>query len=134
MTIHATPDALSDNAPPVECVVAPPVVAAVAAHAAGAVSGVVRLEPRLTGLVTSLLRSARQRVKGLDPAPTDGVQCDIVEGRARLEINLVTSGQDQAIAVAQRVQRAVAHAVTDATGLPVTEVAVCILDIEAVPR
>jgi uncharacterized alkaline shock family protein YloU len=130
MTIHAEPGALSDSAPPAECVVAPPVVAAVAVHAAGAVSGVVRLEPRLTGLVTSMVRAARQRVKGLDPAPTEGVRCDIVDGQVWLEIDLVTSGQDQAIAVARRVQHTVARAVTSATGLAVASVTVSVLDIE----
>lgn len=134
MTVLATPDELSDGAPLVECVVAPSVVAAVAAHAAVGVSGVVRLEPRLTGLVSSLMRTARQRVKGIDPVPSAGVRCTVVDGRARVEVDVVTAGLDQAVAVAQQVQRTVARAVTEATGLVVTEVAVSVLDIDTVPR
>jgi uncharacterized alkaline shock family protein YloU len=112
-----------------EHVITKPVVAAVAAHAASGVTGVVRLEPGVAGLVGSLARTARQRFKGLDPAPTEGVRVRLDE-RVWLEVDVVTSAVDQAAAVARAVQRAVARAVTEATGLPVAAVSVAVLDIE----
>jgi uncharacterized alkaline shock family protein YloU len=116
-----------------EARIAAPVVAAVAVRAASAVPGVVRLEPGLAGLVGSLVRNARQQLKGLDPAPTEGVRVSLDPDRAaslRLEVDVVTSGQDQVAAVAARVQRAVASEVRAATGLPVSSVIVSIMDIE----
>jgi uncharacterized alkaline shock family protein YloU len=78
-------------------------------------------------------RSARQRIKGLDPAPTEGVRVEVARatgsGTVELEVDVVISGQDQAAAVARAVQRAVARAVSDATGLTVAAVSVSILDI-----
>ncbi|MFD9737942.1 Asp23/Gls24 family envelope stress response protein [Umezawaea sp. NPDC059074] len=112
-----------------EHVITKPVVAAVAAHAASRVVGVVRVEPGVTGLVGSVARAARQRLKGLDPAPTEGVRVRM-DGDVRMEIDIVTSAHDQAAAVARAVQRAVTRAVTAATGLPVAAVTVCVLDIE----
>ncbi|MEU3622188.1 hypothetical protein BS329_39245 [Amycolatopsis coloradensis] len=116
----------------VETVIAPPVVAAVAAHAAAKVPGVVRLEPGLRGLAGSLTRIARQRVKGLEPAPTEGVRAFVEHDPpdVRVEIDLSLSGLDQAAATAQTVQRAVSRAVTEATGLTPSAVSVSILDIE----
>ncbi|WP_181772557.1 Asp23/Gls24 family envelope stress response protein [Amycolatopsis pittospori] len=116
----------------VETVITPPVIAAVAAHAAAKVPGVVRLEPGLRGLAGSLTRIARQRIKGLDPAPTEGVRAFIEHDPpdVRVEIDLSLSGLDQAAATAQAVQRAVARAVTEATGLTPSAVSVSILDIE----
>ncbi|WNV88443.1 Asp23/Gls24 family envelope stress response protein [Umezawaea sp. Da 62-37] len=112
-----------------EHVISKPVVAAVAAHAARGVVGVSRLEPGLAGLVGSVARTARQRFKGLDPAPTEGVRVH-VDVRVWLEVDVVTSADDQAAAVGRAVQRAVARAVTNATGLAVAEVAVSVLEIE----
>jgi uncharacterized alkaline shock family protein YloU len=123
-------------APQFECVVGASVVAAVAVHAAAAVSGVVRVEPGLVGLLGSVVRAARQRTKGLDPAPTEGARIEFEqadsendETTVRMEVDVVISGQDQATAVAHAVQRAVAGAVTEATGLTVAEVGVSIIDI-----
>ncbi len=116
-----------------EARIAVPVVAAVAVRAAREVPGVVRLEPGLAGLVGSLVRTARQQLKGLDPAPTEGVRVSLDPDRVaslRVEIDLVTSGQDQVASVATRVQRAVAAEVRAATGLPVSSVIVSVLDIE----
>jgi uncharacterized alkaline shock family protein YloU len=116
-----------------EWVVGASVTAAVAVRAAAEVPGVVRVEPGLIGLVGSVVRAARQRIKGLDPAPTEGarVEFDQVGGgqAVRVEVDVVISGQDQAAAVGRAVQRAVACAVTEATGLPVTGVRVSIIDI-----
>jgi len=129
-------DAGADGVPLFECVVSASVVAAVAVHAAGAVPGVVRVEPGLVGLVGSVVRNARQRIKGLDPAPTEGARVEFEqaaggndETTVRVEVDVVISGQDQATAVAHAVQRAVASAVTEATGLTVAEVDVSIIDI-----
>ncbi|MBN6042063.1 Asp23/Gls24 family envelope stress response protein [Amycolatopsis sp. 195334CR] len=114
-----------------EWVIGEPVVAAVAAAAAAGVPGVVRLEPGVFGLVGSLGRTLRQQVKGLDPAPTEGVRVSY-EGNesVRVEVDLVLSGAGQVAAVAQAVQRAVAGAVAAATGLAVAAVSVAVLDVE----
>lgn len=113
-----------------ETVISPPVIAAVAGHAAAKVPGVVRLEPGLRGLAGSLTRIARQRIKGLEPAPTEGVRAVVDQDDVRVEIDLSLSGLDQAAATAQAVQRAVSQAVTEATGLTPSAVSVSILDIE----
>jgi uncharacterized alkaline shock family protein YloU len=121
------------RAPLFECVVGASVVAAVAVHAAETLPGVVRVEPGLFGLLGSVGRTARQRIKGLDPAPTEGARVEFAqadgENGVRVEVDVVISGQDQAAAVAHTVQRAVASAVTEATGLTVAEVDVSIIDI-----
>ncbi|QFU89256.1 Asp23/Gls24 family envelope stress response protein [Amycolatopsis sp. YIM 10] len=114
-----------------EWVIGEPVVAAVAAAAAAGVPGVARLEPGVLGLVGSLGRTLRQQVKGLDPAPTEGVRVSYEDNaEVRLEVDLVLSGSEQVAAVAQAVQRAVAGAVTAATGLAVASVSVAVLDVE----
>ncbi|WP_439657604.1 Asp23/Gls24 family envelope stress response protein [Lentzea sp. HUAS TT2] len=123
----------------VESVITEPVIAAIAAIAATSVAGVTRLEPGLTGLVASMARTARQRVKNLDPAPTEGVRVSVLHApgtgvaTVSLEIDLAVSGLDQAAAVAQTVQRTVARAVTAATGLSISSVSVFIVDV-GVPR
>lgn len=123
-------DAGAGRAPLFECVVGAPVVAAVAVRAAVAVPGVVRVEPGLAGLVGSGLRAARQRIKGLVPAPTEGARVEFDRADAvRVEVDVVLSGQDQAAAVGRALQHAVAGAITEATGLTVTEVGVSIIDI-----
>ncbi|GAA4538499.1 Asp23/Gls24 family envelope stress response protein [Amycolatopsis samaneae] len=117
--------------PRAEFVIADPVIASVAARAAVETPGVVRLEPGLRGLVTAWTRAARQRWKGLDPAPADGVRARRADdGTLTVSLDLVTSAVDQAAAVAQAVQRAVVQAVAEQTGLTVDEVSVSILDIE----
>ncbi|MGC7094496.1 Asp23/Gls24 family envelope stress response protein [Amycolatopsis lurida] len=114
-----------------EWVIGEPVVAAVAAAAAAGVPGVARLEPGVFGLVGSLGRVLRQQVKGLDPAPTEGVRVSYADNaEVRLEIDLVLSGSEQVAAVARAVQRAVAGAVAAATGLVVASVSVAVLDVE----
>jgi uncharacterized alkaline shock family protein YloU len=113
-----------------EVVISDAVIASVAARAAVTTSGVVRLEPGLKGLVTAWSRAARQRWKGLDPAPADGVRVRVMDGAVSVHIDLVTSAVDQAAAVGQAVQRAVSRAVAVETGLVVDEVSVSILDIE----
>ncbi|RZQ65193.1 Asp23/Gls24 family envelope stress response protein [Amycolatopsis suaedae] len=113
-----------------EYVIGEAVVASVAARAAAAVSGVVRLEPGLVGLVADWGRTIRQRWQGMTPAPADGVRVRIGEDAVTIQIDLVTSGFDQAAAVGQAVQRAVTRAVATQTGLAVDAVSVSIMDIE----
>jgi uncharacterized alkaline shock family protein YloU len=123
-------DAGAGPAPLFECVVGASVVSAVAVHAAAAVPGVVRVEPGLVGLVGSMVRAARQRIKGLDPAPTEGARVEFERTDiVRVEVDVVISGQHQAAAVGNALQRAVASAITEATGLTVAEVGVSIIDI-----
>jgi uncharacterized alkaline shock family protein YloU len=111
-------------------VVSDAVVASVAARAAATTPGVVRLEPGLKGLVTAWSRAARQRWKGLNPAPAEGVRVRAGEGSVSVQVDIVTSAADQAAAVGQAVQRSVSRAVTAETGLVVGSVSVSILDIE----
>lgn len=113
-----------------ETVISAPVVAAVAVHAANGVPGV-RVQPGLADLVGSVARVARQRIKGLDPAPTEGVRVGFAGNAcASVELEVVISGQESANSAARAVQQAVANAVLAATGLVVTSVRVSILDIE----
>ncbi|MER5465980.1 Asp23/Gls24 family envelope stress response protein [Streptomyces sp. NPDC002668] len=120
--------------PRTQWVIAEPVIAAVAARAAVGVPGVVRLEPGLTGLASQVTRSARQKIHGLAPAPTEGVKVtadrSAVPSIRRVSVGLVTSGQDQAVAVGRAVQREVTRAVADATGLTPQAVVVSIMDID----
>lgn len=113
-----------------EFVIADAVIASVAARAAATTPGVVRLEPGLKGLVTAWTRATRQRWKGLDPAPADGVRVRSAEGTVSVQVDIVTSALDQAAAVGQAVQRGVTRAVAEETGIRVEEVSVSILDIE----
>lgn len=117
--------------------IAEPVFAAIAARAAAEVPGVARLEPGLFGLMGSMARSARGRVKGLEPAPTDGVRVAVQpvadsNPLVRIEVDVVLTGLDQAAAVACAVQRAVTRAVTAATGQTPAEVWVSIMDMTTV--
>jgi uncharacterized alkaline shock family protein YloU len=125
-----TPDT-SLHGTAVDYVVREPVIAAIAAHAAAGVPGVRRLEPDLAGLVTSMTRSIRQRLAGLDAAPAEGVRAEVDGGQVWLEVAVAIRGHKTAAATGQAVQRAVAKAVRDATGYEVVEVAVSILHIES---
>lgn len=110
------------------------VVAAIAVHAATRVPGVLRMEPGLSGLVTSVTRSLRQRLAGVDPAPAQGARAEIDDGKVWLDVAVAVGARGQAAAaVGQAVQRAVAQAVRDATGYPVGEVAVSILHVDPGP-
>jgi uncharacterized alkaline shock family protein YloU len=106
------------------------VVAAIAVHAATQVPGVLRMEPGLSGLVTSATRSLRQRMAGVDAAPAEGAKAEIDDGRVWLDVAVAVSAHGEATAVGQAVQRAVAQAVRDATGYPVGGVAVSILHVD----
>ncbi|SFR24090.1 Asp23 family, cell envelope-related function [Lentzea waywayandensis] len=112
----------------IETVVSAPAVAAVAVHAAERVAGV-RVQPGVAGLVSSVVRAARQQIKGLQPAPVEGVRVRWSETAAVLEVDVVISGQDQAAAVAQAVQRSVRALVPELTGVEVESVLVTIVDV-----
>jgi uncharacterized alkaline shock family protein YloU len=126
-----TSDARDAGRPPLfEYAVGPSVVAAVAVNAATAVPGVLRVEPGLVGLMGSVVRTARQRIRGQEPAPKEGVRVEFVgAGTVRVEVDVVISGQYQAAAVGHALQRAVAGAVNESTGLTVAEVGVSVIDI-----
>ncbi|MBF6100602.1 Asp23/Gls24 family envelope stress response protein [Nocardia cyriacigeorgica] len=113
----------------------PPVLAAVAAHAALSTPGVVRLEPGVRGLVTTLMRAGRQRWLGTDPAPSEGVRARRTElGRLVVQVDVVIAGDRNAGEVGRAVQRTVAQRVREQTGQDVDEVVVSILDIEPEQR
>lgn len=110
-----------------EAVVAPAVVAAVAARVAVGVPGVVRVEPGVGGLLASALRTARQRVRGLSPATTEGVRVSVAPAAVRVEVDVAVRGQ--ALAVGEAVRVAVAAELVAVTGV-VAVVTVRVLDIE----
>ena len=112
----------------IETVVSAPAVAAVAVHAAERVAGV-RVQPGVAGLVSSVVRAARQQIKGLQPAPVEGVRVRWSGAVALLEVDVVISGQDQAAAVARAVQRSVRALVPELTGVEVESVLVTIVDV-----
>lgn len=116
----------------VERVVEEPVVAAVAADAARRTPGVVRLETGVGGLVRAWGRATWQQVKGITPAPAEGVLVELLGDAVRVRLAVATSGHRQAAAVARAAQREVRNAVTRETGLAVEEVSVAVLDIEPV--
>lgn len=119
--------------PSIDIVIHDTVAAAIAAHAARTVSGVVRLESGVNGLVTHLAARARHQLRpsnGGHPAPTEGVEVTVAGGVAWVHIDLATSGQKQATAVARAVQDAVAAALWTNAGLASSEVSVSVLDIE----
>jgi uncharacterized alkaline shock family protein YloU len=120
----------AQEGPGLDYVVREPVIAAIAAHAAAGVAGVLRTEPSLSGLVTSMTRSIRQRMAGVDAAPTEGVRAEVDGGLVWLEVAVAIRSRAKATAVGQAVQRAVAEAVREATGYAVAEVAVSILHID----
>lgn len=114
---------------PAEIVITPEVVAAVGAHAAAATPGVIRLEAGLGDLVTGLGRAVRQRIAGISPAPVTGTSATVTGRLTRLRVSVAVSADWPAAATAAAVQRSVAQAVADATGLSVAGVSVAILDV-----
>ncbi len=112
----------------IETVVSAPVVAAIAVHAAERVPGV-RVQPGVAGLVGSVVRAARQQIKGLQPAPVEGVRVRWAGVAALLEVDVVISGEDQAAAVARAVQRSVRALVPELAGVDVESVLVTVVDV-----
>ncbi|TCP56915.1 putative alkaline shock family protein YloU [Tamaricihabitans halophyticus] len=118
------------NAARVDWVVAEPVIASIAADAASRTPGVLRLQPGLAGLVGSVGRMARQRVRGLSSAPREGVTVELTDGAADIHLYLTLAGFAPAQQLAAAVQRAVAGAVHEDTGVVVRSVAITIIDID----
>ncbi|MGI5501889.1 Asp23/Gls24 family envelope stress response protein [Lentzea sp. CA-135723] len=112
----------------IEAVVSAAAVAAVAVHAAERVAGV-RVQPGVAGLVSSVVRAARQQIKGLQPAPVEGVRVRRSGVAVLLEVDVVISGMDQAAAVARAVQRSVRAVVPELTGVEVESVVVTVVDV-----
>lgn len=117
-----------------ERIISEPVIASIAANAARATPGVVRLEVGVTGLVRQLRRHTHARWVGLDPAPSAGVTVarDTPNPGAttvHLDVVVAVTGERTAVAVATVLQSAVADAVAANTGVAVSAVAVSILDI-----
>lgn len=114
-----------------EAALSPAVLAAVAVRAAAGVPGVRRVEPGVAGLVSSVVRVARQRAKGLTPATTEGARV-WTDGDARVCVEVGVAVAGQAIAVGNAVRAAVAAELAEATGTTAV-VTVVVLDIE-LPR
>lgn len=120
-----------DVAPPEhEVVIDPPVVAAIAAHAAVAVPGVARLEPGVSGLIKWWQRAARGRWSGLKPAPSAGVTAVVTNATATIGLDVAVAGRRPVADIAAALQRAVADAVSANTALVVGTVSVSVLDID----
>lgn len=130
--VESDPSEPPTGGPVVERVIGKDVLAAVALRAAAGTPGVVRVEPGLAGLVGSWRRAARHYARDIDAADTAGVsvRVDPGSGAARIGVDVVVSGQDQAAAVGRAVQRSVRRVVHEATGVPVSSVSVSIVDIE----
>ncbi|WP_280419112.1 Asp23/Gls24 family envelope stress response protein [Nocardia carnea] len=111
-------------------VVAPPVIAAVAARAATGTPGVARLEPGVRGLLAVLTRAGRQRWTDADPAPTEGVRVRVTGAGLIVHVDIAVRSKGPAAEVGRAVQEQVAREVDEQTGQPVDAVYVHILDIE----
>lgn len=120
--------------PMAEYVITDEVIAAIAAHAAGATPGVARLQPGLAGLLGEFSRRTRQRLGLAAGAATGGVEVERAAGGVTLRLEIAADGHDQAAAVARAAQQAVARAVSEGTGLAVESVAIRILDIDVYAR
>lgn len=106
--------------------------AAAAADAARSTPGVVRLQPRLWGLVQQLSREMWERATGTHYPDVAGVEATLdAEGTAvDLDISMVLHSGHNATTVSAAVQGAVRIAVATATGLDVTAVTTHITDID----
>ena len=108
-------------------------VAAAAAASARATVGVVRLQPRIWGLVQQLSQQMWEQATGRPYPDTAGVDVTLDGDTASVAVALVLHGHYRATSVADAVQRAVPPAVAAATGLTVTTVTVRITDIDLAP-
>nr|WP_208406288.1 Asp23/Gls24 family envelope stress response protein [Amycolatopsis granulosa] len=118
----------------VEWIVEDAVVAAVAAHAARSVPGVARLEPGVAGLVRGWGRARWQQVKGLTPAPADGVTVRRAGDEFEVCVGIATRAGTQVAAVALAVQHEVRAALIRDTGVVPGQVSVTVLDVEPEAR
>lgn len=104
-------------------------VAAAAADAARATPGVGRLQPGLWGLVQQLSHELWRHATGEPYPDVAGVEVELVDGAARVDVTLATDGTRPAAQVAAAVQRAVVDAVAVRTAVPVVSVAVHVCEI-----
>ncbi|WP_328394428.1 Asp23/Gls24 family envelope stress response protein [Nocardia sp. NBC_00416] len=115
-------------------VVGDPVIAAVAARAAAATPGVVRLEPGVRGLVGTAVRLGRQRLTGNQPAPAEGVRVRRTTAGLQVSVDIAIGAHRRAADIGPAVQQEIVRAVREQTGERVDEVCVCVLDIEPEQR
>lgn len=109
--------------------------ASAAADATRSTPGVVRLQPRLWGLVQQLSREMWERATGAHYPDIAGVEAtlDGEGGAVDIEISMVLHSIHNATTVSAAVQLAVRHAVPAATGLIVNIVTTHITDIDLSP-
>ncbi len=107
-------------------------VAAVAAEVARAVPGVERLQPDLWGLVQQISKRLWQRVTEESYPDIAGVEAEVKNGVAVIEIAIIANGHRTVAAVVHDVQRDVAEAVVSRLDVPVACVAVHVCDISLV--
>lgn len=110
-------------------IVAAPVIAAVAAHAAAGTPGVVRLEAGVRGFLSTVVRTGRQRWTGTDPAPADGIRIRNTGAGLVVSADITIAAGRQAAEIGCAVQQRIARAVYEHTGQQVDRVCVCIIDI-----
>ncbi|WP_024799572.1 Asp23/Gls24 family envelope stress response protein [Nocardia sp. BMG51109] len=118
------------STPATEVVVADAVIAGVAARAAAAVSGVLRLEPGVLGLVGQLARSGKQLWTGVESAPSGGVRIRRAGAWLKIHVDLTVSAGSTVAVVGRSVQEQVTRVVAEQTGVTADEVSVTVLDIE----
>lgn len=109
-------------------------VATATAQAARSTPGVARLQPGLWGLVRQFCQQVWERVTGTPYPDVAGVEVQLYDGSATIELTLVTDGGRPAASIVAAVQRAVVKAVTTQTGLAVTSVAVHVCEIDITHR
>ncbi|WP_219418697.1 Asp23/Gls24 family envelope stress response protein [Pseudonocardia nigra] len=102
----------------------------VAARAARAVPGVVRLQPGVWGLVRQLAAEAFEQATGQQLPDIAGVQADLDDDGVHLELQIVVDGGYRAGTVGAAVQHAVTAAVPAAIDRAVTAFTVLIVEIE----
>lgn len=109
--------------------------ASAAADAARLTPGVVRLQPRLWGLVQQLSREMWERATGSHYPDIAGVEATLDAGGTAvdLDISMVLHSGHNATTVSTAVAASVRIAVTAATGLAVGSVATHITDIDLAP-
>ncbi len=104
-------------------------VASAAADAARATPGVERLQPGLWGLVQQLGHELWEHATGEPYPDVAGVEVELADGAALVDITLATDGTVPAAQVAAAVQRAVVDAVAVRAAVPVVSVAVHVCEI-----
>jgi uncharacterized alkaline shock family protein YloU len=101
-----------------------------AADAAREVSGVVRLQPGLWGMVRHFSADLWRHATGEELGDTAGVEVELDDPRAVVRISLVTDARDQALAVVRSVQSAVHAAVLPVLPRDDIVVSVYVADID----